>query len=158
MNVNASLFGQMITFAIFVWFTMKFVWPHIMSALEERKKTISDGLAAGERGQRELELAQHKSAEMIKQTKLQSAEMLDDAKQRANRLVEEAKGAAREEGKRQLELAKGDIEQEKQKAHDALLKQFSALAVAGAEKILQKSIDASAHAQLMDELIQEVEK
>lgn len=156
MNINLSLFGQMITFAIFIWFTMKFVWPPLMRAMEERQKKIAEGLEAGERGRRELELAKHKATEQLRDAKIQAGHFLEEAKHRANRIVEDSKETARQEGERLIEIAKIEIEQEKQKAKDQLLKQVATLAMAGAEKILQHQIDDKTHGKLMDQLIEEI--
>lgn len=156
MNINASLFGQMITFAIFVWFTMKYVWPHIMRALDERSKKIAEGLEAAERGKRELELAQHKSADTLREAKVQAAEILDDAKHRASRIVEDSKETARKEGKQLIDLAKVEIDREKQKASEELISHVTALALAGAEKIIEKNIDANVHRDLVNKTIEEL--
>ena len=112
MNINATLFGQMITFTIFVIFTMKFVWPHITKALSDRQKKIADGLAAAERGERSLELAQHKVADLLRDAKIKSSAMIDQANYRANHIIEDAKNLARDEGELMLALAAEEINQE----------------------------------------------
>src|SRR5512147_1820449 len=127
MNFNATLIGQSITFIFFVWFCMKFVWPPIMNALETRKKQIADGLAAADRGKHELALA---------------AEVIAQAEKRAAQIIEEAKTAAKEEGDRQLAAAQANIAQEANRAREGLREQVAALAVAGAEKILRREVNA----------------
>lgn len=156
MNINLSLIGQMIVFATFVLFTMKFIWPHIAKALEEREKTIADGLAAAERGQRDLELAQHKVTEMLRDAKLQAADIMEKASQRAVRIVEDAKEQARKDGEHLLKLARTEVEQEKVRARADLQKEISNIAVAGASKILGKKIDQSANNDIINQLIAEV--
>lgn len=153
MNLNLTLLGQMITFALFVWFTLKFVWPPLLGAMQLRQKTIADGLAAAEQGHQELELAEHKAAEVITSAKAQATTILDQANQRAVRIVEEAKAKAREEGERLLAVAKADAEQEFQAVKMTLISEVSDLAVRGAEKILRRELDGSSNDALIDELI-----
>jgi F-type H+-transporting ATPase subunit b len=152
MNFNATLIGQSITFVIFVWFCMKFVWPPIMSALEARKKLIADGLAAADRGKHELELAAKKAGDNMRDAKAQAAEVLAQAEKRAAQMVEEAKTAAKEEGERQLAAAQANIAQEANRARESLREQVAALAVAGAEKILRREVNAQTHADLLGQL------
>lgn len=152
MNINLTLFGQTIAFAIFVWFTMKFVWPPITAAMQARQKKIAEGLDAAGRAQRDLQLAQEKAAQMLRETKEQAAEILDKANKTANAIVEEAKQQARSEGERLLVSAKAEIEVEVNRARDQLRAQVAALAVAGAEKILESSVDAKAHNDLVAKL------
>lgn len=149
MNINATLLGQTITFFVFVWFCMKYVWPPIMQALAERKKQIADGLAAGERGKHELELASKRGAGMLHETKQKSAEIIVQAEKRAEQIIEEAKANAKTEGERLLTGAKAEIEQEIHRAKEGLRQQVADLAMAGAEKILRREIDAKAHAELL---------
>lgn len=156
MEINATLLGQMITFAIFVWFTMKYIWPHIIKAMQEREKRIADGLAAAERGQHELELAQHKATDQMRDAKIHAAEILEQANKRANQIIEEAKERAREEGERLLAMAQGDIAQEMQMAKEKLRKEVATLAIASAEKILERSVDARVQSELVDKLITEI--
>jgi F-type H+-transporting ATPase subunit b len=146
------LIGQSITFIFFVWFCMKFVWPPIMSALETRKKQIADGLAAADRGKHELELAAKKAGDNLRDAKAQAAEVLAQAEKRAAQIVEEAKLAAKEEGDRQLAAAQANIEQEANRARESLREQVAALAVAGAEKILRREVNAQTHADLLGQL------
>lgn len=152
MNINLTLFGQTIAFAIFVWFTMKFVWPPITAAMQARQKKIAEGLDAAGRAQRDLQLAQEKAAQMLRETKEQAAEILDKANKTANAIVEEAKQQARSEGERLLVSAKAENEVEVNRAKDQLRAQVAALAVAGAEKILESSVDAKAHNDLVAKL------
>jgi ATP synthase, F0 subunit b len=152
MNFNATLIGQSITFAFFVWFCMKFVWPPIMNALETRKKQIADGLAAADRGKHELELASKRAGDNLRDAKAQAAEVIAQAEKRAAQIVEDAKLAAKEEGDRQLAAAQANIEQETNRARESLREQVAALAVAGAEKILRREVDAQTHAELLGQL------
>lgn len=156
MNINATLIGQTLTFLVFVWFCMRFVWPPIMNALAERKKQIADGLAAGERGRHELELAAKKAAESLREAKHQAADIVAQAEKRAAQIVDEAKAAAKAEGDRMLAAARAEIEQEAMRAREALREQVALLAVAGAEKILRREIDAKAHADLIEALKKEL--
>ncbi|MDF1761341.1 MAG: F0F1 ATP synthase subunit B [Coxiellaceae bacterium] len=156
MNINATLIGQVITFAIFIWFVMKFVWPPVVNMMEERRKKIADGLAAAEKGHRELELAHIKVQEQMAEAKAQAAKVIEQANQRASYIIEESKDKARDEGKRLLNLAQAEIEQERNMARETLLKEVSTLAVAGAEKILGQRVDQEQNARLVDEMIGEV--
>lgn len=152
MNINLTLFGQMISFAVFVWFTMKFVWPPIMQAIDERKAKIADGLAAAERGVREQELAQQRAVEQLHEAKQQAGEIVARAEKRAAEIVEEAKSQARVEGDRLLEGARSEIELEANRAREQLRQRVGELAVAGAERILRREIDAASHKKLVDDL------
>lgn len=156
MNINATLLAQTIMFVLFVWFCMKFVWPPIMAALGERKKQIADGLAAGERGKHELELAARRATESLHEAKQKAAEVIAQAERRATQMIEEAKGVAKEEGDRLVAGAKAEIEQEINRAREVLRQQVAELAVAGAEKILRREIDAKVHAELLTALKSEI--
>ena len=156
MNINATLIGQIITFAIFVAFCMKFVWPHLLGAMAEREKKIADGLDAANRATRDLELAQQKAGEQLRESKEKAAEIIEQANKRANQIIDEAKDAAREEGSRLQAAAQAEIEQDVNRAKEGLRKQVSALAVAGASKILAKSVDESVHSELLDQLANEL--
>ncbi len=156
MEINITLLGQLITFAILVGVTMKYVWPLIIKIMQEREQRIADGLAAGERGQHELELAQHKAAEKLRDAKIHAAEILDQANKRANQMVEEAKERAREEGERLLTIARADIDQEVQTARQKLRHEVAALAVNGAEKILGRSIDSGVQHDLVSKMLAEI--
>jgi F-type H+-transporting ATPase subunit b len=156
MNINATLIGQIITFAIFVAFCMKFVWPHLLGAMAEREKKIADGLDAANRATRDLELAQQKAGDQLREGKEKAAEIIEQANKRANQIIEEAKDAAREEGSRLQAAAQAEIEQDVNRAKEGLRKQVSALAVAGASKILAKSVDEAVHSELLDQLANEL--
>jgi len=156
MNINATLLGQTIMFVMFVWFCMKFVWPPITTAMGERAKRIADGLAAGERGKTELDLATKRSLEILHEAKQKAAEVIAQAESRAAQIVDEAKAGAREEGERLLNGAKAEIEQEVFRAREALRDQVAALAVAGAEKILRHEVDAAKHAELLKSIQSEL--
>ncbi|MCW9024236.1 MAG: F0F1 ATP synthase subunit B [Gammaproteobacteria bacterium] len=153
MNINLTLLGQTITFIVFVWFCMKFVWPPIMNALEERKKKIADGLAAAERGAHEQELAEKRAAEVLHKAKQQAQDILAQAQKRASEIIEESKGTAREEGKRIIIAANAEIEQEANRAREELRGQVASLAIAGASKVLKREVDAAANEDLLKDLV-----
>ena len=150
MNINMTLIGQSITFAIFVWFCMKFVWPPIVGALEARKKQIADGLAAADRGRHELELAAKRASETMHEAKIKASEIIAQAEKRASQIVDEAKNAAKGEGDRMITAAKAEIEQESHRAREALRGEVAALVVAGAGKVLRREVTAQAHADLLE--------
>ena len=152
MNINASLIGQMITFLIFVGVTMKYIWPPLIEAMEARRKKIADGLAAAERGQQELASAESRVDDLIGEARSQAAGILDQARSRANEIVAEAKHEGQRERDRQIAMAQAEIEQETNRAREELRGQVSAIAVASAEKILKREIDASAHQDLLSDL------
>ena len=156
MNINATIIGQTIAFAVFVWFCMKYVWPPIMQALGERQKKIADGLEAAARGQQDLELAQAKVDESLKESRQQAQEIIELANKRASQIVDEAKEQARAEGDRLKAAAQAEIEQEANRAREALRSQVATLAVAGAERILGANLDESANSRLIDDLIAEL--
>lgn len=149
MNINFTLFAQAIAFSVFIWFTVKFVWPPLLRAIENRQKTIADGLAAGERGRLELELASHRSVDALKEAKHQASDIIAQAEKRASQIIEEAKGTANDERNRILIGAKAEVEQEVFRARETLRQHVADLAVAGAEKILRREVDAKAHAELL---------
>jgi len=151
-SITATLIGQMITFGLLVWFTMKFVWPPLLQALEERKKKIADGLAAGEKGKQELELADKKAKVFLKDAKDQAAEIVNLAHKRANDLAEERKEAAKQEGERIISAAKSEIDREIQQAKEELRQQVATLAVSAAEQILKKEIDQEKHKEIISNL------
>ena len=156
MNLNATILGQSIAFAVFVWFCLKYVWPPVIQALTERQKKIAEGLEAAERAQRDLSLAQNKAADDLKEAKVKSAEIIDMANKRANQIVEDAKDKAREEGQRLMASAKSEIEMEVQRAKEELRAQVAAIAVSGAEKILENSVDQAANEELVKKLASEL--
>ena len=149
MNLNATLIGQSIAFAIFVFFCMKYVWPPIMAAMRERQKQIADGLAAAERGLHEQEMAEKKAKEVIKAAKEEAKEIISKAEKRGSELVEQAKDTARTEGDRIKAAAQSDIEQEVNRAKEYLRQQVADIAVAGAEKIIKAEIDAKVHKKVL---------
>ena len=152
MNLNLSLFAQAITFAAFIWFTVKFIWPHMLRAIEARQKTIADGLAAAEQGRRSLETSTRQADDAIAQARSRAAEILAQAERRATQLVDEARTAAKEEGNREKAAAKAEIEQEVTRAREQLRDHVASLAVAGAERILRREVDARAHADLLESI------
>ena len=156
MNINFTLIAQAITFAAFIWFTARFVWPPLMRAVEARQKQIAEGLAAGERGRQELELAGKHAAEELAKARERAQEIVGLAEKRAAQMVEEAKGTARDEGNREKAAAKAEIEQEVSRAREMLREQVALLAVAGAEKILRREINAKAHGDLLEQLKREI--
>ncbi|OGT47160.1 MAG: F0F1 ATP synthase subunit B [Gammaproteobacteria bacterium RIFCSPHIGHO2_12_FULL_41_20] len=156
MGINATLIGQFITFAILVWFTMKYVWPPITQAMHDREKKIAAGLEAAERSKRELEMAERKAMSIIRDAKQQATHIIDEASRHSVLLVEEAKQQAKEEGARMIELAQHEISREVTQAKEVLKTQLATLVVAGAEKVIQRHLDASAHMALLDELVAEI--
>lgn len=156
MNLNLTILGQAISFGIFVWFCMKFVWPPIITAMQERQAKIADGLAAAEKGAEAQELAQKEADEVVAAAKTQASEIISQAQKRSNSMVEEAKDEARSEAEKVKQTAQADIEQEVVAARENLRGQVSTLAVAGAARILGKEIDADAHAKALDDLIAQI--
>lgn len=156
MNLNLTLVGQAISFAFFVWFCMKFVWPPVIAALEERSKKIADGLDAANRASRDLELAQEKATHTLRESKEQAAEIIEQANKRANQIIDEAKEQALADGQRLRDAANSEIEQDVVRAKEALRAQVSQLALIGAEKILGASVDEKAHSELVAKLAQEL--
>ncbi|GJL72124.1 MAG: ATP synthase subunit b [Nitrosomonas sp.] len=152
MNINFTLISQALAFSIFIWFTVRYVWPPLLRAIEERQKTIADGLAAGERGKHDLELASQRSAEVLKETKQRGAEIIAQAEKRASEIIDNAKVAAKEEGDRILTGAKAEIEHEMFSARETLRQHAADLAVAGATKILRREVDARTHADLLADI------
>lgn len=152
MNINATIFGQILWFALFVWFVMKFVWPFLNQAIEQRQQTIADGLAAAERGRQEMEAAAKKSSDAMAESRTQAAQLLAQGEKRAAEIVEEAKQLARAEGERLVAGAKAEIDHEIASAREQLREQVAQLALTGAQQILKREVDASAHADLLDAL------
>ena len=152
MSINATLFFQMIVFAILVWFTMKFVWPPITAALDERAKKIADGLSAADKAKAELALANKRVEEQLSAARNDAAQRLADAERLAQSMIEEAKGRANEEGQKIIAAAKAEAEQEATKARETLREQVAALAVKGAESILKREVNPGVHAELLDRL------
>jgi len=155
-NINATLIGQMISFALLVWFTMKFVWPPVTKALAERQQRIADGLAAGERGKQELGLAQKKATEILHEAHADAADVLAQTARRAAEIIEQSKDEARAEGERQIAAARVEIEQMTHHAREQLRAETSTAALAVAGKILQREIDAKTHRKLLNELVGQI--
>jgi len=152
MSFNLTLIAQAAAFALFIWFTVKVVWPPLLRAIEARQKTIADGLAAAEQGRKSLELSTRQADEEVKKARERAAEVLAQAEKRAAQLVDAARNAAKEEGNREKAAAKAEIAQEMTRAREQLRDQVASLAVAGAEKILRREVDAKAHGDLLDSI------
>ena len=156
MNINATLLGQIIAFAVFVLFCMKFVWPPIIQAMREREAKIAAGLNAASQAEKDLEEAKAEVAKELAAAKGQASEIIDQASKRAKTMVEDAKGTAREEADRIKTAAQAEVEQEVNRAKESLRAQVSVLSVAGAEKVLGATIDQKAHSALLDQLAAEL--
>ncbi|HSH86951.1 MAG: F0F1 ATP synthase subunit B [Methylophilus sp.] len=156
MNINFTLIAQAIAFAVLIWFTVKFVWPPLLKAIETRQKEIADGLAAAQEGRSALEVAAKKSDATLNEAKQKASEIIGQAEKRAAQLIDEAKVNAKAEGDRIIAGAKAEIDQEVNRAKEGLRAQVSTLAVAGAEKILRKEIDAKAHSEMLTKLAAEL--
>ena len=156
MNINFTLIAQAITFAIFIWFTVKFVWPPLLNAIEKRQKEIADGLAAANEGKMSLEVASKKNAEALEQTKQKGSEILGQAEKRAAQIIDDAKVTANTEAERIKSSSKSEIEQEINRPKEDLRGQISNLAIAGAEKILEKEIDQKTHADMLTKLAKDL--
>lgn len=158
MDLNITLIFEMFVFAAFILVTMKFIWPPIMKALDERKKKIADGLEAAEQGQRKLNLAEQKSAEILQNTKQQASGIIDNSNDRASKIIEEAKERGTQENKRIVDNAKTEIAQQARQAKETLLQEISSMIIAGAEKIMQKDVDQATHNKMLDELIATIDE
>lgn len=156
MNLNATLLGELIAFAVFVLFCMKFVWPPLIGAIEARQQKIADGLAASDRAEQDLRLVQDKVKQQLAEAKTQASALIDQAKKREQQIIDEASVKAQSEREKILAQAKAEIDAERIKAREELRKQVAVLAVAGAEKILQRSIDAAAHSDILEKLVAEL--
>ena len=156
MNFNATLIGQTITFIVFVIFCMKYIWPPLMAALEERNARISEGLAAAERGQKDLEEARSKVGDSLQDAKQQAQEIINQAQKRANEIVDDAKDIARDEADKIKVAATSDIDQQIHSAREQLRKEVSGIALAGAAQILKREVDAKTHATVLDELVAQI--
>jgi F-type H+-transporting ATPase subunit b len=158
MDFNLTLIGQTVAMIVFVWFCMKWIWPPVMAAIEQRRKEIADGIAAGEKGQKELADARHGSEAILADARQKAVQVTDIAHKRGNDLVSEAKSLATSESARIVAAAKSEAANEQNRARDGLRKEVAALALAGATKVLGREVDAKAHAALLDELAAELEK
>ena len=152
MNINLTLVTQMVVFGIVIWVVMKFIWPIILGAMDEREKKIAAGLSAAEQGQKDLSEAKSRADEVIKEARTRALAIESQARTQANQIIEEARKAASLEGEKALASAKGQIELESNRARDALRGQVVSLAVAGAKRVLEKEIDPKAHGELLDQL------
>ena len=152
MNFNATLIGQLVTFAIFVWFTMKFVWPLLLKQMQDREVRIADGLAAGEQGEQKLAAAEQRYKDAVEEGKQQAAKIISQAQKRGDEVIEEAKKTAKAEAVRIKESALGEIEQEKEKARQELKDHVTGLAIAGAEQILMREVDHAAHNEVLSKI------
>lgn len=156
MTLNLTLFGQTVTFLVFVWFCWKFIWPHLVHAMQERQKAIGEGLAAAERAEKDLALAQDRATDRLREAKEEAQKILEQARHQAGQMIENAKSEARAEGERLKEAQRAEIEQEVNRAKEQLRGQVAALALAGAEKVLGASVDANRHRELLDRLAAEL--
>ena len=156
MNINMTLIGQMIAFAIFVWFCMKYVWPPITQALTERQQRIQEGLEEADRARAELHKANEQAEETLRESREEAARILDKTRVRANQMIEEARNDARAEGERMIANARSEIDSEIQQAKGELRAQVAALAIQGAERILESSIDEKKHREMVDRLAEEL--
>jgi len=156
MDINATLLGQAIAFAVFVWFCMKYVWPPLLSAIEDRQKKIADGLTQAERAGKNLELAQAKATEKLKEAKAQAAVIVDQANKRRAQIIEKAKDEAEVERKKIITQGEAEVEAEVNRAREGLRLQVSALAIAGAEKIIKRTVDKEANSDIIDKLVAEL--
>ncbi len=150
MNLNATLFAQAIVFFLFIFITVKYIWPLMQEVIDARQKKIAEGLAAAEQGRKSLETSTRQAEESVKQGRDRAAEIIAQAEKRAAQVIDEARATAKAEGDREKAAAKADIQQEASRAREQLREQVAALAVAGAEKILRREVDAKAHADLLD--------
>jgi F-type H+-transporting ATPase subunit b len=157
MDINATLLGQALVFGVLIWFTVKFIWPPLLKAMEDRQKKIAEGLAAAERGQTELQGAHGEAQGILHAAREQAKSIVDQASKRSTEIVDEARGTAVAEGQRLVGDAKQEITLEQGRARDALRKEVGTLAVAGASRLLQREIDPKAHAELIEQLAREVE-
>jgi|SRR5690606_25364412 len=158
MNLNATLIVQLLVFLILAWVTMKFIWPPLIAAIDERRSKIAEGLASAEKGEKSLAEAQAAATEIVKEARIQATKIIDQANRRSNEIVEEARGTAIAEGQRLISEAREEVAVETSRARQQLSKEVAALAVAGASKLLGREIDAKAHADLLEQLAVEIER
>ena len=156
MDINLTLIGQAIAFIVFVYFCMKYIWPPIMQALEERRQSVADGIAASDKAHKDLAAASEKSEAIVEEARARALGIVDQANQRANQVMTEAKSDAVTEGKRLVEAARSEIEQESNKAKDSLRGEIASIAIAGASKLLDREVDKKTHADLLDKLVAEL--
>ena len=156
MNINATLLGELIAFIFFVWFCMKYVWPPIIGAIEERQQKIADGLAASERGEKDLELAQAKATDQLKEAKAQAADIIEQAKKRGSTIVDEETQRGHSEREKIIAQGYSEVEAERNRTKEELRQRVASLAIAGAEKILEREIDAAAQSDIVAKLVAEL--
>ncbi len=156
MNFNATLIGQIISFAVFVWFTMKFVWPLLLKQMQDRETRIADGLAAADKGQQALVDAEKRRAELVDQGKHQAADIVNQAQKRGDEILEESKSHARSEAERLIQAAKAEIDRERSQARENLKREVAVLALAGAEQILLREVDKNAHNEILAKVSSEL--
>jgi len=152
MNINLTLLGQTVTFIVFVWFCLKFIWPHIIKAMDDRKTQIAEGLAAGERGRHEQELAEERAVAVIREAKDQAKEILAQAHKRGDEIIDEAKGDGRVEGERMMRAAEAEIEQQANQTREQLRADVVKLSLQGAQQVLEREVDEKAHTEQLDRL------
>ncbi len=157
MDINATLLGQMLVFGVLIWFSWKFIWPPLMKAVEERQKKIADGLAAAERGQKELQQSHGDAAVIVNEAREKALKIVDQASRRSNEIIDEARVTAIAEGQRLVGDARQEVQLDQARARDALRKDVAQLAVAGASRLLEREIDPKAHADLIEKLATEIE-
>jgi F-type H+-transporting ATPase subunit b len=157
MDINATLIGQAIVFLVLIWFTVKFIWPPLLKAIEDRQKKIADGLAAAERGQKELQESHGEAATIVNEAREKALRIVDQANRRSGEIIEEARATAIAEGQRLVGDARQEAQLEQARARDALRKDVAQLAVAGASRLLEREVDPRAHAELIEKLAREIE-
>ena len=158
MNLNLTLFIQMLVFVILGWITMRYVWPPLIAAIEERQRKITEGLASAERAEKSLAEAKAAATDILKEARLQANKIIDQANRRSNELVDEARGSAIAEGQRLLADARQEVTLESTRAREQLRREVALIAVAGAGKLLGREIDPQAHAELLETLAVEIER
>lgn len=156
MNPNATLIGELIAFIVFVWFCMKYVWPPLNGAIEERQKKIEDGLAASDQAEKDLQLARDKATAQLKEAKSQAAEIIEQAKKRATQVVDEETQRGHEERENIIAQGHSEIEAERNRVKEDLRKQVASLAIIGAEKIIEREINEAAHSDIVEKLVAEL--
>jgi F-type H+-transporting ATPase subunit b len=158
MDINATLIGQALGFLVLVWFTWKLIWPPLLGAIEERQKKIADGLAAADRGQKNLEEARDKAGEIVREARDKALQVVEQANRRSGELIDEAKHTAVAEGERLLTAARAEVSSEAARARDGLRREVATLALAGAGRLLGREVDARTHAELLEQLAAEIER
>ena len=156
MNLNATILGQAIAFVLFVLFCMKYVWPPIMAAIEKRQKEIADGLSSAERAKKDLDLAKADAGEQLAKAKAEAQSIIESANKQRTQMIEEAKAEAEQERSKIVAQAQSELEAERKRAREELRKQVAMLAIAGAEKIIERSVDEAANSDIVDKLVAEL--